>query len=139
VLLDETLFHHFLDLVQDTRGDADESFNYDVIRLITVLNEQFLMSSQENVLMQVLQQRRADTFSANLIFMLNRSGKKKIVMICEMLAEFLTVKYRRQCCTNVDSKVTVLYFHYTKAIRILLYQRSLRIDRHYIKSALRPW
>jgi uncharacterized protein (UPF0371 family) len=86
VLLDETLFHHFLDLVQDTRGDADESFNYDVIRLITVLNEQFLMSSQENVLMQVLQQRRADTFSANLIFMLNRSGKKKkIVVICEML------------------------------------------------------
>ncbi|KAI8877617.1 hypothetical protein K501DRAFT_229938 [Backusella circina FSU 941] len=81
VLLDATLFHHFLDLVEGTRGDDDESFNYDVIRLITVLNEQFLMSNQENVLIQVLQQRRADTFSANLIFMLNRSDDTVIQML----------------------------------------------------------
>ncbi|KAI8881054.1 hypothetical protein K501DRAFT_324693 [Backusella circina FSU 941] len=73
-LLDAPLFHYFLDLVEATRGDADESFNYNVIRFITVLNEQFLMSNSDNLLTRALLERRADTFCANLIFMLNRSS-----------------------------------------------------------------
>jgi hypothetical protein len=70
-----------LDLVEATRGDADESFNYDVIRFITVLNEQFLMSNSENILIQVLLERRADTFCANLIFMLNRSSGEACIQL----------------------------------------------------------
>jgi hypothetical protein len=72
------LINHFLDLVEETRGDSDESFNYDVIRLIMVLNEQYMMSGlNENLVLDVLSKRMgsSDTFSANLIFMLNRSSK----------------------------------------------------------------
>lgn len=78
VLLDSSMVNHFLDLVEETRGDADESFNYDVIRLILVLNEQYMMSGMsENLVLDVLSLRfgTSDTFSANLMFMLNRSSK----------------------------------------------------------------
>jgi hypothetical protein len=80
-LLDTSMINHFLDLVEETRGDAQESFNYDVIRLIMVLNEQYMMSGlNENLVLDVLSQRigTSDTFSANLIFMLNRSSKSRI-------------------------------------------------------------
>lgn len=76
------LINHFLDLVEETRGDSDESFNYDVIRLIMVLNEQYMMSgTNENLVLDVLSNRigSSDTFSANLIFMLNRSSKLPLV------------------------------------------------------------
>lgn len=77
-MLDTLLINHFLDLVEETRGDSNESFNYDVIRLIMVLNEQYMMSGfNENLVLDVLSNRMgiSDTFSANLIFMLNRSSK----------------------------------------------------------------
>ena len=77
-LLDTMLIHHFLDLVEETRGDSDETFNYDVIRLIMVLNEQYMMSgSNENLVLDVLAARMgsSDAFCGNLIFMLNRSSK----------------------------------------------------------------
>ncbi|KAI7907742.1 uncharacterized protein BX663DRAFT_491900 [Cokeromyces recurvatus] len=74
-LIDTSLVNYLLDIVEKTRGDADESFNYDVIRLIMVFNEQYMMSGlNENLILDVLSQRigTSDTFSANLIFMLNR-------------------------------------------------------------------
>lgn len=77
-MLDTNLIDHFLDLVEETRGDSDESFNYDVIRLVMVLNEQYMMSGLgHNLVLDVLSKRMgvSDTFSANLIFMLNRSSK----------------------------------------------------------------
>ncbi|KAI8983572.1 hypothetical protein BDB01DRAFT_791291 [Pilobolus umbonatus] len=76
-LLDVDLFNHLLHLVEETRGDSDESFNYDVIRLIMVLNEQYMMSGSDvNLVLDVLNKRlgSSDTFSANLLFMLNRSN-----------------------------------------------------------------
>ncbi|KAI9264463.1 hypothetical protein BY458DRAFT_514092 [Sporodiniella umbellata] len=75
-LIDISLINKLLDLVQETRGDAQESFNYDTIRLLLVFNEQFMMSGYpENLCLDVLSRRigTSDTFSANLIFMLNRS------------------------------------------------------------------
>ncbi|KAG2235723.1 hypothetical protein INT48_009138 [Thamnidium elegans] len=83
-LLDTLLINHFLDLVEETRGDSDESFNYDVIRLIMVLNEQYMMSGlNENLVLDVLSKRMgiSDTFSANLIFMLNRSNDTCVQML----------------------------------------------------------
>lgn len=79
-LIDVSLIHHLLNLVQETRGDAQESFNYDTIRLILVFNEQYMMSgSTENLCLDVLSRRigTSDMFSANLIFMLNRSSKER--------------------------------------------------------------
>lgn len=75
------------DTVESTVSDEDETFNYDIIRLVLVLNEQFMMapvidkqSQQPNVVLNVLKDRigTTNTFSANLIFMLNRSGNECI-------------------------------------------------------------
>ncbi|KAG0166370.1 hypothetical protein DFQ28_008288 [Apophysomyces sp. BC1034] len=76
-ILSPALLDFLLNLVESTRGDAEESFNYDVIRLILVFNEQFMMTQHSsNLVLEVLTQRidTTNTFSANLIFMLNRSG-----------------------------------------------------------------
>lgn len=84
-MLDTNLINHFLDLVEETRGDSDETFNYDVIRLVMVLNEQYMMSGlNKNLILDVLSNRMgiSDTFSANLIFMLNRSSKFTLCMTC---------------------------------------------------------
>ncbi|KAI8353243.1 hypothetical protein EDC96DRAFT_274102 [Choanephora cucurbitarum] len=76
-LINGSMVNQWLDLVEETRGDAQESFNYDVIRIILVLNEQYMMSGiNQNLVLDMLQQRigTSDTLSANLIFMLNRSN-----------------------------------------------------------------
>lgn len=65
-------------MVESMLQDADESFNYDIIQFILVLNEQYMMAgTQTNRVLDMLEERMgtATTFSANLIFMLNRSGK----------------------------------------------------------------
>ncbi|KAI9489256.1 hypothetical protein BDB00DRAFT_771051 [Zychaea mexicana] len=70
--------NHLLDVVESMVNDADETFNYDIIQLLLVFNEQFLMASKgepNNKVLDVLTERigTTNTFSANLIFMLNRS------------------------------------------------------------------
>lgn len=85
--------NHFLDLVEETRGDSDESFNYDVIRLVMVINEQYMMSGLDvNLVLDVLSERMgsSDTFSANLIFMLNRSSKCNILFRYHINIKFYT-------------------------------------------------
>lgn len=65
-------------MVESMLQDADESFNYDIIQFLLVLNEQYMMAgTQPNRVLDMLEERMgtATTFSANLIFMLNRSGK----------------------------------------------------------------
>ncbi|KAG1462427.1 hypothetical protein G6F55_002968 [Rhizopus delemar] len=93
-LVDTSLINQLLNLVQETRGDAQESFNYDVIRLLLVFNEQYMMSGQsENLVLDVLSQRigTSDIFSANLIFMLNRSNDTCIqILILKLLYAIFT-------------------------------------------------
>ncbi|KAI8086142.1 uncharacterized protein BX664DRAFT_335010 [Halteromyces radiatus] len=65
-----------LDLVESTRQDNEESFNYEIIRLLLVFNEQFMMSqNRPNLMVDALINRLGSTttFGENLIFMLNRS------------------------------------------------------------------
>ncbi|KAI8068116.1 uncharacterized protein B0P05DRAFT_551832 [Gilbertella persicaria] len=83
-LVDRLVVNHLLDLIEETREDAQESFNYDVIRVILVLNEQYMMSGlNQNLVLDSLSERigRSDTFSANLIFMLNRSNDACVQML----------------------------------------------------------
>ncbi|KAF7730711.1 hypothetical protein EC973_001660 [Apophysomyces ossiformis] len=88
------LLDFLLDLVESTRGDAEESFNYDLIRLILVFNEQFVMTSHSsNRVIEVLTRRidTTNTFSANLIFMLNRSDDSLVqFLILNLLHSILT-------------------------------------------------
>ncbi|KAH7091789.1 hypothetical protein BKA62DRAFT_723976 [Auriculariales sp. MPI-PUGE-AT-0066] len=81
----ETLF----DLVEDTRNLADETLNYNIIKLLLALNEQFMVaalpshekaatgstSKSRNRVLQILIGRGAQskTFAENVIFMLNRA------------------------------------------------------------------
>ncbi|CEG67555.1 hypothetical protein RMATCC62417_03965 [Rhizopus microsporus] len=110
-LVDSPLIHHLLDLVQETRGDAQESFNYDVIHLIMVFNEQYMMSgSNENLILDVLSQRigTSDIFSANLIFMLNRSNDICIQML---ILKLLYAIFTRQ---------TLYEYFYTNDLYVLV-------------------
>ena len=72
--------NHLLDVVESMVDDSDETFNYDIIQLLLVFNEQFLMAAKgqpsNNKVLDILSKRigTSNTFSANLIFMLNRSG-----------------------------------------------------------------
>lgn len=74
-----------LDLVESTRLDTEESFNYDIIRLLLVFNEQFMMAqNRPNLLVEALINRLGSTttFGENMIFMLNRSGTDKSHPLC---------------------------------------------------------
>ncbi|ORX54581.1 hypothetical protein DM01DRAFT_1383297 [Hesseltinella vesiculosa] len=67
---------YLLDLVESSRTDADEQFHNDIIFLLLVFNEQFLMAEKRsNLVIKALTNRLhvSTTFGENLIFMLNRS------------------------------------------------------------------
>ncbi|RGB31630.1 hypothetical protein C1646_708502 [Rhizophagus diaphanus] len=120
-LIDERFLNHLLDLVEKTRDDEDETFNYSVICLILSFNEQFMLAamSQEeeecddwnpNTVLQVLGERigSSKTFSENVIFMLNRTVDHNIQMlILKLLYEIFT------------TPETYEYF-YTNDLRVLI-------------------
>jgi hypothetical protein len=66
-------------LIECTRDDSEEEFNYQIIHFLLVLNEQYMMAHMENKVLDALSRKfgQCDTLSQNLVFMLNRSGKKK--------------------------------------------------------------
>ncbi|CAG8503385.1 8281_t:CDS:2 [Funneliformis caledonium] len=86
-LIDEPFLNYLLDLVENTRDDEDETFNYSIIRLILSFNEQFMLSVMSqgedeededwnpNTVLRVLGARigSSKTFGENVIFMLNRA------------------------------------------------------------------
>ncbi|PKY24344.1 hypothetical protein RhiirB3_412855 [Rhizophagus irregularis] len=120
-LIDELFLNHLLDLVEKTRDDEDETFNYSVICLILSFNEQFMLAamSQEeeecddwnpNTVLRVLGERigSSKTFSENVIFMLNRTVDHNIQMlILKLLYEIFT------------TPETYEYF-YTNDLRVLI-------------------
>jgi hypothetical protein len=66
-------------LIECTRDDSEEEFNYQIIHFVLVLNEQYMMAHMENKVLDALSRKfgQCDTLSQNLVFMLNRSGKRK--------------------------------------------------------------
>nr|CAG8516043.1 6615_t:CDS:2 [Entrophospora candida] len=86
-MIDEDLLNHLLDLVEITRDEEDETFNYSIIHLI---EEEFL---NLNTVVTILSKRigTSNTFGENIIFMLNRSAKPHIQMlILKLLFEIFT-------------------------------------------------
>nr|CAG8454378.1 6867_t:CDS:10 [Entrophospora candida] len=122
-MIDEYLLNHLLDLVEITRDEEDETFNYSIIRLILSFNEQFMLSKKcnnniveeeetlnPNTVIRVLSKRigTSETFGENIIFMLNRSVKPHIQMlILKLLYEIFT------------TPETFEYF-YTNDLRVLI-------------------
>jgi hypothetical protein len=103
-----------LDLVESTRLDTEESFNYDIIRLLLVFNEQFMMAqNRPNLLVEALVNRLGSTttFGENMIFMLNRSGTVNPYSLCVLsafcfycfFADYPSPYDRRFLCTTSHS------------------------------------
>ncbi|KAI0749911.1 hypothetical protein C8Q80DRAFT_1269710 [Daedaleopsis nitida] len=100
-MFDDSFIDYLFDLVEQTRGFQDETFNYSVIKLIVALNEQFMLATMQahtpqphsnsfaqqqadsrdrnadNRILRVLKSRvgSSPTFGENMIFMLNRADR----------------------------------------------------------------
>ncbi|KAI0783275.1 hypothetical protein C8Q75DRAFT_726427 [Abortiporus biennis] len=109
-LFDDTFIDHLFDLVEQTREQSDETFNYSVIKFIVALNEQFMLASlhphgsvggeattqspqdskhpeKGNRVLRVLMSRLGSsmTFGENMIFMLNRAGRTPEDRVMQLL------------------------------------------------------
>ncbi|CAO1617518.1 unnamed protein product [Parajaminaea phylloscopi] len=128
--VDTTFISHLFDLVEDTRHHEDEAFNYQLIKLISALNEQFMVSSisqqsssgssvkdgpTKNLVMSILRTRLhvTKTFGENVIFMLNRASSHSAEDTCMQL---LVLKLLYLLFTTQD---TAHYF-YTNDLKVLV-------------------
>ncbi|KAF7797972.1 hypothetical protein EIP86_009179 [Pleurotus ostreatoroseus] len=106
-IFDDVFIEHLFDLVEKTRTQSDETFNYSVIKLIggqISLNEQFMVASiqphtpadakpvskrpeEYNRVLRILMARMGSsmTFGENMIFMLNRAGRSPEDLVMQLL------------------------------------------------------
>ncbi|KAI0343858.1 hypothetical protein BDW22DRAFT_1214156 [Trametopsis cervina] len=114
-IFDDSFIEYLFDLVEQTRAETDDSFNYAVIKLIVALNEQFMVASldprplrkpsgddkhdriqeysvshkpeEANRVFRILmaRMRTSMTFGENLIFMLNRASRTQEDMVMQLL------------------------------------------------------
>lgn len=130
--VDLNFVSHLFDLVEDTRHHEDEGFNYQLIKLIAALNEQFMVSTisqppssaelpasslkpSTNLVMGILRSRLhvTKTFGENLIFMLNRASSHSAEDVCMQL---LVLKLLYLLFTTQE---TAHYF-YTNDLKVLV-------------------
>ncbi|KAF9329380.1 hypothetical protein BG006_007542, partial [Podila minutissima] len=124
-LLDEPFLHYLLDLVERTRGDADENLNYGAIKLLLTFNEQFMLNMSNranytpsgakstysgNPLLTVLTDRpgASCTFGENLIFIMNRAEETALQMLILKLLYLLF------------TSPTLYEFFYTNDLHVLV-------------------
>ncbi|CDH52072.1 related to orc3p [Lichtheimia corymbifera JMRC:FSU:9682] len=143
-----SFLNSLLDMVESMLQDADESFNYDIIQFILVLNEQYMMAgTQTNRVLDMLEERMgtATTFSANLIFMLNRSDDACVkLLILKLLYGIFTrpslyeffytndlyvlvdIMLREVCDLGEEREAEALRDAYLRVLRPLLINTQLR-------------
>ncbi|KAF0511284.1 protein dip1 [Gigaspora margarita] len=123
-IFDDQFFDHLLNLVENTRDEEDETFNYSIIRLMLSLNEQFMLavhgtSNDEdndldhNALLRVLSARigTSKTFGENVIFMFNRAVEPQIQMlILKLLYEVFTTPETTEYFYTNDLHVVIDVF-----------------------------
>lgn len=134
-LIDEKFINHLFDLVEETRYHHDEGFNYQLIKLIVALNEQFMVSTLAtpkanglqsnsaplglsrpiNSVLKVLEGRlnHSNTFGENIIYMLNRASSNDAEDLCMQL---LVLKLLYLLFTTEE---TAHYF-FTNDLRVLV-------------------
>lgn len=67
----------FFQLVETAIDDSEETFNYEIIQFILILNEQYMLTqAAQNKVLNFISNRfgQCDIFTQNLLFMLNRAG-----------------------------------------------------------------
>jgi len=130
--IDATFVNHLFDLVEASRHWHDDTYNYQLIKLIVALNEQFMVSgidsatlkgsdpkkgnaNHSNIVMTVLRTRlnASNTFGENLIWMLNRASSLNAEDVCMQL---LVLKLLYLLFTTRE---TAHYF-YTNDLKVLV-------------------
>lgn len=127
---DSSFLDHLFDLVEWTRDESDDTFNYTLVKLLTSLNEQYMIRNIEtsvahsqhlqisnNLVLNVLTRRlgSSKTFGENLIFILNRARDSKedvcvkLLVLKILFLLFTTVGTQDYFYTN-DLKVLVDVF-----------------------------
>ncbi|TPX38649.1 hypothetical protein SeMB42_g06614 [Synchytrium endobioticum] len=96
-LLDAELIYCICEIIERTRDDEREAFNYDLIRLLLVFNDQFMTKNERRLVMinrvlSVVGSRiqHSKTLTENLVFMLNRADDIQTQML---LIKFLKVLF----------------------------------------------
>ncbi|CAD6890148.1 unnamed protein product [Tilletia controversa] len=120
--LDLKFVDHLFDLVERTREHDDDTFNYQLIKLIAALNEQFMVAgfaggestTTKNTVLEVFKTRLnvSYTFGENLIFMLNRASSDAE----DICMQLLVLKLLYLLFTTKD---TAHYF-YTNDLKVLV-------------------
>jgi Protein of unknown function (DUF2013) len=129
--VDATFVNHLFDLVENSRNWHDDTYNYQVIKLIVALNEQFMVSgisaisskqiarkstaSASNTVLTVLRTRlnASKTFGENVIFMLNRASSLDAEDICMQL---LILKLLYLLFTTKETS----HYFYTNDLKVLV-------------------
>lgn len=117
--------NHLFELVEQSRNWIDDAYNYQVIKLIVALNEQFMVAGlidprksshpSGNIVMTVLRTRlnASKTFGENLIFMLNRASNLDAEDICMQL---LVLKLLYLLFTTPETS----HYFYTNDLKVLV-------------------
>lgn len=122
VTFNENFIDHLFDLVELTRDEIDESFNYTIIKFLTSLNEQYMIKNlkndlKSNLILNILIRRlgNSKTFGENLIFILNRLSITnddvcfKLLVLKVLFLLFTTIRTQDYFYTN-DLKVLIDVF-----------------------------
>ncbi|KLJ10248.1 hypothetical protein EMPG_14361 [Blastomyces silverae] len=122
VLVDDDFVKHLFEIIEELSGDVDDPYHYPVIRVLLVLNEQFMVSAHDplpersssvpltNKVIKVLSMFGSafKTFGENIILLLNRETETSL--------QLLTLKLLYLLFTTPP---TYEYF-YTNDLRVLV-------------------
>ncbi|KAK6349956.1 hypothetical protein TWF696_006211 [Orbilia brochopaga] len=165
-MLQDDFIKHLLELVEDGSGDPDDPYNYVVIKVLLVLNEQYMVSEHTrqtdsdappltNRVVKVLSFNGPDfkTFGENIILLLNRETdtSTQLLILKLLFLLFTTSKtyeyfYTNDLCVLVDviirnlsdlpDEKDTLRHMYLRVFHPLLSHTQLRHPPHYKRAEI---
>ncbi|KAF3911792.1 hypothetical protein AA313_de0207167 [Arthrobotrys entomopaga] len=163
-ILQDEFVKHLLEQVEEGRGDPDDPYNYAVIKVLLVLNEQYMLSEHSgqedspqltNKVVKVLSFYGPDfkTFGENIILLLNRETETptQLLILKLLFLLFTTSKtyeyfYTNDLCVLVDVMIRslsdlpeeedTLRHMYLRVLHPLLSHTQLRHPPHYKRSEI---
>ncbi|EPS39128.1 hypothetical protein H072_7061 [Dactylellina haptotyla CBS 200.50] len=163
-ILQDDFIKYLLDQVESERGDPDDPYNYAVIKVLLVLNEQYMLSEHSkesdsppftNRVVKVLSFNGPDfkTFGENIILLLNRETETPTqLLILKLLFLLFTTSrtyeyfYTNDLCVLVDviirslsdlpEEEDTLRHMYLRVFHPLLSHTQLRHPPHYKRSEI---
>ncbi|KAK6363154.1 hypothetical protein TWF730_000600 [Orbilia blumenaviensis] len=164
-ILQDEFIKHLLEQVEEGQGDTDDPYNYAVIKVLLVLNEQYMLSEHSirdetappptNRVVKVLSFHGPDfkTFGENIILLLNRETETptQLLILKLLFLLFTTSKtyeyfYTNDLCVLVDVMIRsladlpeeedTLRHMYLRVFHPLLSHTQLRHPPHYKRAEI---